>query len=162
MYTKENGIILQLKMASYKTHKIADRCLRYFNCNIFSNFSHLNELLFMCPPSDYHLQIHSIYNMTTSHDYKLYINALVTFHEILNGINVINCTHSDIKIINHLSNYAINNQIPNDIPMYIVKSFSKWVENKTKVVIGIKHFDVNEKYNIELKHNLLSFDKIKH
>merc|ERR1719384_812863 len=85
LYARNDGIVLELKM---RQKYVADRSLRYFNCMLFSIFPQDNERLFICPPTECYLAINSIYNMTTTEDYKLYIHAISKLDQILNGIDI--------------------------------------------------------------------------
>eukprot|EP01084_Bolivina_argentea_P025576 47566_1 len=177
IFTGNEGVILELKK----------RCdnLRYFNCSFVSAFGHEKERLFINPPKDtFVLEFNTIRNMSTNENYKDLIDAIKILDNVICGygkqeifesfsntsfqkhVSIPETTQS--KILKLLNWSLEDNKHQSEFPEYMLKTFSKWSNTKTNIIIHLPQLHKGYKFltniflfgNNKNVNNLPAFDKI--
>eukprot|EP01084_Bolivina_argentea_P295573 508911_1 len=135
-----NGIILQV-----------EQCLNnqayFFNCSLLSSYCSEDERLFIS--TDDKLKINSIRNVSTKENYKYYIKSLLYFDYFIHGqglwgrdLAAYSLGNSDFdyrnvsKLINILIDHKLKIKKQKKLPMYIFKTFDKFLEQRKYINIS--------------------------
>eukprot|EP01083_Nonionella_stella_P240223 839977_1 len=150
IFARNSGIILEL----HRFNQQGGGYLRYLNCLWFSCFPNEDERLFISSPSHglSYLQFVSIRNLDTNENYQVFIRAMTILEQIIKGYKVnVKLSSLDVVIIKHLLEYSLTptatattNEIQTDhkqFPEYILKTFTKWKNRRSRVHINLKYLD---------------------
>ena len=156
MSDNDEGILLELE----KENEFSS--LKVFNCASLSFYPCEDERLFIF--GDKPLKFYNLIMLSPEYDnFRWFIRAINMFDACLNGKRIKheinsnkNIEDDDYQIIyNLMAHYDAMNKYENNLPKYINHLFSKFVENKTKIILDLDI--INDCYHGLIKYLIHSY-----